>query len=155
MPKPDRNNFAVFLYALILAVVGVLMQLAFQFTAAVPVDAALAVLMTLAFFVGPLELAGCGALAYVLLAWRPSPSPELALFVGFPIAFYFIRQVLPWRPLALSAAAVVAGIGAFYLLLDYRTARAHLPELALSAAIGICIALAAYTYMKRMTGTKT
>jgi hypothetical protein len=60
-------------------------------------------------------------LALVLLGawflnWRPGADQNILFYAALPLAAFFLRRFLPWRPWFASLVLGVAGIAVFYLV---------------------------------------
>lgn len=133
-------------------VVLLLIALALQFffaSAGVFVNLAFAALISFAFIFGFWELVALTLLATFIINWQPAASAEILIFALFPIAVYFVRDVIPWQPWVVAPIAVVLGYAVFYGIAGPGFFLAHTDRFALDLVAGLSFGALAFFPLTR------
>lgn len=90
------------------------------------VNFALATVLTLAFFVRFIDVIFLSLFGVVALTWRPGFTPEMATFLGLPLAAYAVRLFFPGKLWLNHILLTACGIVLFHLASGFSLFTSHL-----------------------------
>lgn len=108
------------LAAFLVASSAILLQFYLGYITGVWVSFALAILITLSFFLGFWELVLAAVFVVFVLNWQPAFSLEILLVAFFPFFAFWTHKFLPFKPLWGNLILIFFSVSAFYLILDAR-----------------------------------
>ncbi|MBI2889105.1 MAG: hypothetical protein HYY10_04240 [Candidatus Liptonbacteria bacterium] len=112
----NRTMFA----AVLLCVIAFLLQIQFGGNGFGFENAVLVTLIALACVRDVLQIVFLGIIAAWFLNWQPGVSAEVVLLVAIPVAVSLLKGIFPGLFLVSYWAAVVLGVGLWYVAADFR-----------------------------------